>query len=129
MTPSARGRDLENRTVAHLTRLGYRAERVARTGRHTGGDVLGVVDVLSVHPEHGPELHQVTTQNNASGRRKKIRDANLHWPVRLWKWRKEKNRWIFSSEEVFPLDRSETEDKISGPAGADNTRLGLTETA
>jgi hypothetical protein len=112
MTPSELGRMLENRTAAWLISLGYRAERVSRPtaqGRRGKVDLFGVVDVVSVHPEHGVELHQVTTKLAASARRRKIRDAGIPWPVRLWLWRKERVDgkgplvWVSTSEVVEPV--------------------------
>lgn len=102
MKATDRGRDLENRTVRWLESVGYRAERVARTARFGPKDVFGVVDVLAVNAE-GVVLAQVTTKTNASARRRKIREAGLPWPVRLFSWFKHKNRWTFTSEEVAPF--------------------------
>jgi hypothetical protein len=105
MTPTALGRMLENRTCAWLASLGYRAERVVRPsarGRRGRVDLFGCVDLVSDHPEHGVELHQVTTRTNASARRRKIRDAALPSPVRLWLWSKVGGRWVSTSEVVEP---------------------------
>jgi hypothetical protein len=106
MSPSELGRMLENRTCIWLHSLGYRAERVARPsaqGRRGKVDLFGCVDLVSDHPEHGVELHQVTVKAGASARRRKIRDAGLPSPVRLWLWSKAPNgRWISTSETVFP---------------------------
>lgn len=98
---AARGYYLERRTVAHLESIGYRAERVSRTGRRTGGDLFGCIDVIAVCADEVMFV-QVTTKTNASARRKKIRDAGLPYPVRLWLWCKDGRRWTFTSEEVLP---------------------------
>lgn len=102
MSASRIGDALERRTVELLIELGYRAERVSRRGRFGTSDLFGVADLVSVHPEHGVELHQVTTASGASHRRRKIRDAALGWPVRLWKWAKVGARWSYTSETVEP---------------------------
>jgi hypothetical protein len=104
MNNTDRGYDLERRTCAWLNLIGYRAERTATTGnRYSRKDLFGCVDLISVHPEHGVELHQVTVKEGASARRKKIRTADLKWPVRLWLWSKAPNgRWVSTSEEVMP---------------------------
>lgn len=108
MTPSELGRMLENRTVAHLELVGYRAERVSRptaANRRGRVDLFGCCDLVSVHPEHGVELHQVTVHPKASVRRRKIRDAGLSWPVRLWLWKKDaRGRWVFTSESVGAVE-------------------------
>ncbi len=101
MSPAARGYMLEARTVKHLETWGYRAERVARSGKRNGGDLFNCVDVVAVNGE-GVILIQVTTKTNASARRKKIRAAKLGWPVRLWLWEKVGRFWVFSSEDVAP---------------------------
>jgi hypothetical protein len=107
MNNATRGRLLEAKTVAWLESLGYRAGIVGKRGRH-GVDLFGCCDLVSVHPEHGVELHQVTTKTNASGRRRKIRDANLGWPVRLWLWSQGPNRrWVSTSEVVMPVEVGE----------------------
>lgn len=97
---SRTGDDLERRTVAYLERIGYRAERVSRRGRFSGKDLFGCIDIVAVDTR-GVMLVQVTTRSNASAHRRKIREARLPWPVRLWLWSKVKGRWQFISEEVM----------------------------
>ena len=97
------GYELERRTVKHLETVGYRAERVSRAGLLNGGDLFGIIDVIAVN-SLGVELIQVTTATNASHRRRKIREARLPWPVRLWLWKKVGGRWTFRSEEVLPVE-------------------------
>jgi hypothetical protein len=67
MNNATRGRLLEAKTVAWLESLGYRAGIVGKRGRH-GVDLFGCCDLVSVHPEHGVELHQVTTPAVAAGK-------------------------------------------------------------
>lgn len=99
-----RGDDLERRTVKVLTDLGYRAERVSRRGRYGTRDLFGVVDIIAIGAD-GLMLAQVTTKNNASSHRRKIRDARLMWPVRLFMWSQGTNRrWTFVSEEIEPAE-------------------------
>lgn len=95
----SRGDDLERRTVSHLRSIGYHAERVSRRALYGTKDIFGVVDILAVGPSE-IMLAQVTTKTNASSHRRKIRDAQLGVPVRLFLWWKDKNRWVFVSEEV-----------------------------
>jgi hypothetical protein len=103
VTSAERGRMLEKRTCAWLESLGYRAGIVGKRGRF-GTDLFGAVDIVSDHPEHGPELHQVTTKTNASSHRRTIREAGLHSPVRLWLWSKnDSGRWVSTSETVMPV--------------------------
>jgi hypothetical protein len=107
MSPSELGRMLENRTCDWLASLGYHAERVSRPlaiGRRGRVDLFGCIDIVSAHPEHGVELHQVTTKLGASARRRKIRDAKLPSPVRLWLWSKVNGRWVSTSERVEPVE-------------------------
>lgn len=105
MSNVSRGADLERRTCAWLQSLGYRAERVSRRGKYGTSDLFGVADIVAVNAE-GVSLIQVTTKSGASARRKKIREANLPVPVRLFAWEKHKGRWSFVSQEIEPL-RSE----------------------
>lgn len=100
MSNVSRGADLERRTVAWLQSCGWRAERVSRGGRY-GGDLFGCIDVVAVCPLGEVELIQVTTKSAASARRKKIRDAKMGRPVRLFIWFKNRARWEFKSEEVL----------------------------
>lgn len=108
MTPSQRGLYLENKTVALLASVGIRAERVCRGGGAPGRggrkDAFGCVDLVAIDSNGIVSLIQVTTKDGASARRKKIRDAKLNAPVRLFKWQKVKNRWIAFSEEVLPTE-------------------------
>jgi Holliday junction resolvase len=99
----ALGNMLERRTVDWLRDLGYHAERVSRRGRFGTSDLFGCVDIVALNDE-GISLIQVTTKEGASARRKKIRDANLPYPVRLIAWRKANNRWNFLSEVIMPND-------------------------
>jgi hypothetical protein len=109
MSNTSLGYALEARTVKWLQSIGYRAERVATTAQYGRKDIFGCVDLISVHPSSGVELHQVTVKEGASARRKKIRDAALPWPVRLWLWRKDdRGRWCFTTEEVMPSDAEST---------------------
>jgi hypothetical protein len=101
MNSAERGRMLERRTCEWLESLGYRAGIVGKRGRH-GCDLFGCIDLVSVHPDHGVELHQSTTATNASARRRKIRDSGIQWPVRLWLWKKTNGRWVSTSERVEP---------------------------
>lgn len=105
MSAIARGDDLERRTVRVLEDLGYRAERVSRRGRFGGGDLFACIDVIAVRADE-VMLAQVTTKTNASARRRKIREAGLQWPVRLFLWSQDKSsrRWRFTSEEVAPVE-------------------------
>jgi Holliday junction resolvase-like predicted endonuclease len=94
------GDALEVRTVAWLRGLGYTAERVSRRGRYGTSDLFGCIDVIALNDE-GPMFIQVTTKSGASHRRRKIRDANLPVPVRLFAWFKDtRHRWAFVSEEI-----------------------------
>lgn len=94
------GDELERRTVEHLTSLGYQAERVSRRGRYGTRDLFGCVDLVAVSENGNLMLAQVTTQSGASHRRRKIRDAKIGCPVRMFIWRKVGGRWTFLSEEV-----------------------------
>jgi Holliday junction resolvase len=100
---AATGDMLERRTVEHLRAIGYHAERVSRRGRYGAGDLFGCVDIVAVG-EEGVMLCQVTTKTNASSRRKKIRNAGLPEPVRLFLWAKNGRAWAFTSEVVAPVE-------------------------
>jgi hypothetical protein len=97
---------LERRTVALMVSVGYRAERVARRGRYGTKDLFGVADIVAVDAA-GVHLVQVTTKSGASHRRRRIRDAKLPVPVRLFKWEKVRNRWVAFSETVEPVEQEE----------------------
>ena len=95
---------LERRTVAALVAAGYRAERVSRRGRNSGGDLFGCADLVAVCPAGAVELIQVTTKGSRSARRRKIRAARLSCPVRLIYWFKNGTRWAWLSEVVEGSD-------------------------
>jgi hypothetical protein len=111
MSPSQRGLYLENKTIALLATVGYRAERVCRGGGQAGRggrkDAFGCVDLVAIDINGTVSLVQVTTKTNASSHRRKIRDAKLNAPVTLFKWEKIKNRWIAFSETVEPVEQEE----------------------
>lgn len=106
MSNVSRGADLERRTCAWLQSLGYRAERVSRRRKYGTSDLFGVADIVCIDPNGEIQLVQVTTKSGASARRKKIREANLPVPVRLFAWVKHNGRWGFAAEEIEP-QRSE----------------------
>jgi hypothetical protein len=100
MSNVSRGDMLERRTIATLAAAGWRAGRVSRRGRNTGGDLFKCVDLVAIGPAGEIELIQVTTKGAASAHRKKIRAAALPCPVRLIYWFKNGTRWAWLSEVV-----------------------------
>lgn len=102
MSNVSKGADLERRTCAWLKSQGYMAERVSRRGKYGTADLFTVADIVCINPNGQVELVQVTTKGGASARRKKIREANIPAPVRLFAWFKHNGRWNFISEEIGP---------------------------
>lgn len=103
---SRTGDMLERRTVKWLRDIGYHAERVSRRGRFGGGDLFGCIDIVALN-EEGIMLAQVTTKSGRYARRRKIREARLPYPVRLFSWEKAGRIWGMVSEVIEPAEGGE----------------------
>ena len=108
MSPTAR-------TLAHLRKLGYTAEKVEQRlpipGKYVTRDFLECIDILAMRPDEPVLGVQCTSHSNLSNREKKCIEKGHLWlstgsRLEAWAWRpiKGKRAWQLDRRIIPRID-------------------------